>query len=162
MIIKPDYNLKSIYDINFEELKLRGIKLIMFDLDSTIMVSKSGCYTEKTECLLNEIRTCFKIAVLTNNNNPDYLDKVKRISNFDVLGSAGKPGTKVLKSYLLSVGIKPSETAIAGDRPLTDILCGKLAGCMTILVDSINAENENFPTRFARKLERLVIRNVLI
>lgn len=158
MIIKPDYNLKSIYDIDFDELKSRGIKIIIFDLDSTIMVSKSGCYAEKTKCLLNEIKAVFKIVVLSNNNNPVYMDKVRKISDFDVLGSAGKPGTKVLKSYLSSVGIKSSEAAIVGDRPLTDILCGKYAGCITILVDSINAENENILTRFVRRLERLVIK----
>ena len=33
MRIKPDYNLKSIYDIDLSELKLKGIKIIMFDLE---------------------------------------------------------------------------------------------------------------------------------
>ena len=49
MRIKPDYNLKSIYDIDLSELKLKGIKIIMFDLDSTLMVSKSGMYLEETK-----------------------------------------------------------------------------------------------------------------
>ena len=48
MFLKPDYNLKNIYEIDLEELKKSGIKNLLFDLDSTIMASKSGCYTEKT------------------------------------------------------------------------------------------------------------------
>ena len=40
---------------------------------------------------------------------------------------------------------------------LTDILAGKLLGCKTILVGSINP-NENLPTRFVRALERSTIR----
>ena len=47
MFLKPDYNLESIYDIDLEELKNSGIKALLFDLDSTLMASKSGCYTKK-------------------------------------------------------------------------------------------------------------------
>ena len=47
MFLKPDYNLKSIYDINLEELKTKGITALLFDLDSTLMASKSGCYDAK-------------------------------------------------------------------------------------------------------------------
>ena len=45
MFIKPDYNLKSIYDIDLDELQKQGIKAMLFDLDSTLMASKSGTYT---------------------------------------------------------------------------------------------------------------------
>jgi hypothetical protein len=158
MRIKPDYNLKSIYDINLEELKAKGIKLIMFDLDSTIMVSKSGTYTEQTKEWLKEVKSNFKIVVISNNHSIVYLDKVRAISDFDVIGEARKPDITVMKNYLNTVNIKPCQAVMVGDRPLTDILCGCRIGCTTILVDSINAENENFPTRFVRWLERLTIK----
>ena len=47
MFLKPDYNLKRIYDINLEELKDNGIKAMLFDLDSTLMASKSGYYSDE-------------------------------------------------------------------------------------------------------------------
>lgn len=47
MRIKPDYNLESIYDIDTNELKSKGIKGIFFDLDSTVMQSKTGKFTKK-------------------------------------------------------------------------------------------------------------------
>ena len=158
MIIKPDYNLKSIYDIDLNELKLKGIKLIMFDLDSTIMVSKSACYLEETKEWLSKVRKDFQIAVISNNNSTRYLDKVRAVSDFDIIGSAAKPDTGVMEAYLSKVGIRPEEAVMVGDRPLTDILCGVRMGCTTILVDSINAENENLPTRFVRWLERCTIK----
>lgn len=158
MIIKPDYNLKSIYDIDLDKLKSQGIKLIMFDLDSTLIVSKSGKYTEKTKIWLDNVKKQFQIAVISNNNNTDYLNRVRKISDFDIIGSASKPDTKVVESYLISKNIKPIEAAIAGDRPLTDILCGIRLGCTTILVDSINAENESILIRFIRRIERCVIK----
>ena len=42
-----------------------------------------------------------------------------------------------------------------GDRPLTDILFGKLLGCKTVLVDSISWQEEKPIVRFARNLERV-------
>ena len=159
MRIKPDYNLKSIYDIDLSELKLKGIKIIMFDLDSTLMVSKSGVYLEETKQWLSEVQKKFEVVVISNNNSTEYLDKVRAISDFDVVGSAAKPDITVMKKYLEDKGIMPSEAVMVGDRPLTDILGGTRLGCITILVDSINAENENKPTRFVRWLERCTIKH---
>ena len=55
-------------------------------------------------------------------------------------------------------GITSETTCFVGDRPLTDVLCGKNLGCKTILVDSITADIEKPIVRFARKLERITIR----
>ena len=52
--------------------------------------------------------------------------------------------------------MSPKNVVVIGDRPLTDILVGKLAGTKTILVGSINPD-ENLPTRAVRFLERLTI-----
>ena len=158
MIIKPDYNLKCVYDIDLDELSNQGIKVIMFDLDSTIMISKSGCYRPETEEWLKEVQKKFTIAVISNNKSEEYINKVKSISDFDVIGHASKPNPKKMKKYLEDLGVASTEAVMVGDRPLTDIVAGKLLGCKTILVDSINAENENIPTRCVRWLERRVIR----
>ncbi len=158
MRLCPDYNLKDIYEIDLDELKSKGVKLILFDLDSTLMVSKSGKYLPKTIEWLNRVKQDFKIAVVSNNPRVEYISKVRAMSDFDVLGSCAKPDTKVAKKYISDCGFDVNECAIVGDRPLTDILCGKRLGCITILVGSINAQNEGLPTRFVRWLERLTIK----
>ena len=48
MFLKPDYNLKNIYEIDFAELNQQAIKCLMFDLDSTVMVSKSSNFLPET------------------------------------------------------------------------------------------------------------------
>ena len=159
MLLKPDFILKNIYEINLALLKTEGIRAIFFDLDSTIMVSKSGEYHEKTENWLKEVDKDFFIAVITNNKHSDYLAKVKSVSNFQIIGNAKKPSTKAIRTLLAKINISPQEVVIVGDRPLTDILAGKLLGAKTILVGSINAENEGYATRFVRWLERRFILN---
>lgn len=159
MLLRPDYNLKNIYEIDLDALKNMGIKAIFFDLDSTIMVSKSGEYTEQAAKWLKKVDEEFFIAVISNNTKCEYLEKVQNISCFQIIGNANKPSPKIMRKLLTKINMKPSEVVIVGDRPLTDILAGKLLGAKTILVGSINAHNEGLPTRFVRWLERRFILN---
>lgn len=158
MFIKPDYNLKNIYEINFEELKSQGIKCIMFDLDSTVMVSKSAEFLPETVAWFNTFINDFEVAIISNNTKDEYIENASKIAPCRVIGKAKKPNPKVMKEYLDSINIKPCEAVMVGDRPLTDILAGKWLGCKTILVGSINP-NENIPTKFVRALERSTIKN---
>lgn len=157
MFLKPDFILKNIYEIDLNLLKEHGIKAIFFDLDSTIMVSKSGEYHEKTEKWLEEVDKDFFIAVISNNKKCEYLEKVQSISNFQIIGNANKPSTKAMRHLLAKINMTPEQVVIVGDRPLTDILAGIRLGAKTILVDSINAHNEGLATRFVRWLERRFI-----
>ena len=159
MFLKPDYNLKSIYDIDLEELKSKGINALLFDLDSTLMASKTAFYEEKTLNWLKKVRKDFFVGVISNNHNPIYMEKVKKVTDFPIVFKAAKPDTKVAEKFMKEHNLVGNQTAFVGDRPLTDTLCGLRLGCTTILVDSISADREKPIVRFARKLERLTVKN---
>ena len=158
MFIKPDYNIKNIYAIDLNELKQKGINAILFDLDSTLMASKSGCYDQKTLDWLNDVKKDFFVGVVSNNHNPKYIEKVCSCTYFPIVFEAHKPDVKVAKSFMEKYGLKPKATCFVGDRPLTDILCGKRLGCTTIMVDSITADTEKSIVRFVRWLEKLSVK----
>jgi HAD superfamily phosphatase (TIGR01668 family) len=158
MFLKPDYNLESIYDIDLAELKSLGIEAILFDLDSTLMASHAGVYSDEVREWLGRVRKDFFVAVVSNNYNPAYTEKARAASDFPVLFDAKKPDARPAQKFMAEHGLTCEKTAFVGDRPLTDILCGKRLGCKTILVDSITAKTENLPTRFVRRLERLFIK----
>lgn len=157
MFLKPDYNLKNIYEINFEELKQNGIKCIMFDLDSTVMVSKSANFLPETIEWFNSFIKDFEVAIISNNPNLKYIEKVSEISPCRVIGKAHKPNPDIARNYLQSINVNPINAVMVGDRPLTDILVGKRLGCKTILVGSINSK-EGILTKFVRALERITIK----
>ncbi len=158
MFIKPDYNLKNIYELPIQELKDANIKAILLDLDSTVMVSKSGKYLPETLKWFEEVKKDFKLAIVTNNNNPNYLKMVHESTDFPVITDAKKPKTNGIDEALKILGVKREEAIMVGDRPLTDILAGKNAKMKTALVGSINAENEDFLVKFVRNLERITIK----
>ena len=159
MFIKPDINIKRIYDIDLDALKAEGIKGMLFDLDSTLMASKSGCYSPEILAWLDKVKADFFVAVVSNNKNPKYIEKVRKISDFPVLFDAKKPKTEPTIQFLKEHNISPKDCALVGDRPLTDTLCGKRMGCKTILVDSITADTEAKIVRFVRALERLTVKS---
>ena len=158
MFLKPDYNVNKIYDIPAEELKAQGIKALLLDLDSTVMVSKSGKYLPETLEWFNKMQENFKLAIVSNNKNPKYLKNAKEVTPFLVIGDAQKPKTKGIKQALKELGVTKDEAVMVGDRPLTDILAGKNAKMKTILVQSISYEQESKLVHFVRWLERLTVR----
>ncbi len=159
MIIKPDYNVISIFDIDFNKLKSDGISVVMFDLDSTVMPSKSGKFPQEVLEMFEKLKKMdFILAIVSNNSNLNYVNKVREQVDFTVIEKAGKPNTKIMKNFLASINKKPEESVLIGDRPLTDILAGKFLGSQTILVDSITKDTENKLTRIVRAIERSVIK----
>lgn len=158
MFLKPDENLKNVYEIDFEKLKSQGIKCIMFDLDSTVMVSKSAFFLPETIDWFNTFIKDFEVAIISNNTSDKYIENASKIAPCRVIGKAKKPNPDVMRAYLKEINVLPEQAVMVGDRPLTDILGGKRLGCKTILVGSINP-NENLPTKFVRALERSTIRH---
>ena len=157
MFIKPNFNLESIYDIDIMELKSIGIKALFFDLDSTLMKSKSGKFSFQTAQFLNDLKTNFILAIISNNSNMEYIKKAQSQTDIPIYSKAKKPNTRILLKACRELGLSPEEVAMVGDRPLSDILGGQKANMTTILVDSISKNEENFIVRFARFCERLTI-----
>lgn len=158
MRLKPNVNIKSIFDINVFNLKACEIEAVFFDLDSTVMRSKSGIFDKQTLDFLNMLNNHFKVAIISNNKNDEYIKKAQSQVIFPVVGGAKKPDVKALLQVCKDFNVKPPNCAFVGDRPLTDILCAKRAGMFSILVDSISADSEKKIVRFVRFLERLSIK----
>ena len=157
MLLKPDYNVKNIYEIDFTALKAQGIKCVMLDLDSTIMISKSAVFLPETLAWFNTFLNDFETAIITNNKNDKYTEAVSKLAPCRVIAHANKPCPNVMREYLKSVSIEPQYAVMTGDRPLTDILAGKLLGCKTILTGSIDPDEKPI-VKFVRVLERITIR----
>ena len=121
MFLKPDYNLKNIYEINFEELKTQGIKCIMFDLDSTVMQSKSGRFTKTTLDWFDSFLKDFEVAIISNNKNEQYIEKANQLAPCKVIGWANKPNPEVMGEYLKSINILDLTLTKPAFLPLTAI-----------------------------------------
>ena len=71
----PDIYQDNIFKINYDKLKEKKIKCLLFDLDNTISPAKEVVLCKKTKKLFDKLKKDFKI-ILFSNNFP------KRVSKF--------------------------------------------------------------------------------
>lgn len=155
-IFKPKMYYKSIFDINYETLKNKNIKVLIFDLDNTIMKVDEETPSEKVENLFNNLNKDFKVFIASNNEE----ERVKNIGkklNVHAFYKVSKPSKKLKKLLLKKYEVNMNEVAIIGDQIVTDIFMGNRLHMVTILVDPM-ANKDLRITYFNRWLERRILK----
>lgn len=159
MFLKADFVLQNVLQIDLEDMRKKGVKGFIFDLDNTLMAPNTGVFTEEIKAWLDELMKEFKVAIVSNNPIPSYEKKVREIVNMPIYFKAGKPSRKFVCQALKELGISPNEAAMVGDRPLTDIWVGQRLKMITVLVDPLRKKQEHQVIKFLRGLERSFVRN---
>lgn len=159
LFLKPTLLINGdITDIDLADLKVRGIKGLILDLDSTLIAPKTAELTDGPARWLEAARRDFKVAIASNNKNEAYLDQIRAMLDMTIIGRAAKPSRKAFRVLLSEFGLSAEEVAVIGDRPLTDIWGGHRAGMTTILVGTLKTMNEPKWKTTIRNMERIFIR----
>lgn len=155
---RPKVYYKSIFDINYELLKKKNIKVLIFDLDNTIITVDEEVPNEKVVSLFKKLNKDFKIFIASNNKK----ERVRRIGKYmgvHAFYSVVKPTKKIRKLLLKKYDVKMDEVAIIGDQVVTDIFMGNRLHMHTILVDPLG-EKDLKVTYFNRWLEKKIIKRI--
>ena len=157
LIPKPKYLINgNVTQINIEQLKLDNIKAIIFDLDSTIMEPHSAQLNQSVAQFLDLLKPDFKLAVLTNNKNLNYLERVKEVLDLPIIPHARKPSQAGFLKIQSMFDLDPQNILVVGDRPITDIWGGYLVKMPTCLVNPLQIEPKWLT--LLRNLERALIK----
>lgn len=152
----PDAYLKSVYYIDYEKLKERGIKCILFDLDNTIAPLSLKKPNKKIKELVEKLKNMGFKVIIFSNSGKIRLKPFKEELGLDCAFSCKKPMRKkfevILKDYKFSI----SEVVIVGDNIVTDVLGGNKVGITTILVNPIS-NKEMLRAKISRFYERKII-----
>lgn len=157
--LRPTYIVEHVTDINLEDLKEEGVKGLLFDLDNTLMAPKTGMLTQDVANWLEIVKKEFQIAILSNNPHQPYIEVAAEQIGCIAYGKADKPRRAIALKALKELDLIPSQVAIVGDRPLTDIWVGQRLGMITVLVDPLIKHEESAIVQFLRKLERIFIKS---
>ena len=136
----PDVYSQNIYKVNYDKLKDKGIKCLLFDLDNTIVPFSVKKPTLDTIELFTKLKEKeFKIIIFSN--SPKFrLKRFKNSLNVDVFGNARKPHKKNFIEILKKYHYTESEVAIIGDQLLTDIIGGNNVGITTVLTTPLDKD----------------------
>lgn len=152
----PNEHVKSVFDINLEVLKSKGIKGIITDLDNTLVAwDVKDATPEVIEWFKQMKENDIKVTIISNNKQ----ERVKVFSEpleTPFVFSARKPLSKAFKSVAKQMGMKKEEIVVIGDQLLTDVLGGNFAGFYTILVVPI-VQTDGKITKINRKIERRIL-----
>lgn len=158
MILYPNAYFKKIEEITIQFLKKQNIKLLILDVDNTLIDYHQNLSEEIKQWLKNLQGQGMKLYLLSNSNKKE---KVKKIANaFGIPYSvfAKKP----LKSGFLKVQKQMKEKteniAVIGDQIFTDVIGGNRCGFFTILVEPIH-EKDYWFTAWKRPIEEKIKKN---
>lgn len=153
----PDMYLKSIYDIDYENLKSRGIKCILFDLDNTIAPVNVPVPDKDIKDLFSDLTLLgFKVIILSNSSK-SRVEPFKEKLNVDSSFYSMKPMKKKYKKIANIYGFKDNEIACVGDQLLTDVLGANRMGFLSILVNPISTI-DLIGTKINRVFERQIFK----
>ncbi len=128
-------------DLTVQQLRLRGIRLLMMDFDNTIVPYTTNTPTEEMDRWLREmVSSDIRLCVVSNSTN----DRVKVFCQgygIDCITHSRKPFPKGIRQCLNRYGINPLHCALVGDQIFTDTLGANGCGVTSILVEAIDNHN---------------------
>jgi len=153
----PDIYVKSVYELPLEELKARGIKGLVFDIDNTVAPFDIAEPDDDLIELFQYLKKQgFRLCIFSNNNKKRVQLFSKNLKTLSV-HKAGKPGVRKLKLALKKLKLSPKNTAIVGDQIFTDIWCGHKAGLTCILTAPV-CNRDQLVTKVKRGIEKKVLK----
>ncbi len=155
----PDVYQKSIYDINYKNLKKRGIKCLLFDLDNTIAPLNVLEPDKKIKDLFQDIEDLGFKVILLSNATRSRVEPFKEKLNLDSSCNSHKPFSKKYKKIMNIYNFKDNEIACIGDQLLTDVLGANHLGLLSILVNPIS-DTDLFVTKINRFFEKKILKKL--
>lgn len=159
-MFKPDYFVKTVYDIDFDRLYKEGISNIIFDIDNTLITYDEDKADEKLRALIRNLRnTGYKIYILSNGHSERakiFAEDLEMVFQ----GDAFKPSQKGYKRLENEYGVKACETVMIGDQLFTDIWGANRFKCKSVLVVPLKTSNEPGFVKFKRFLEKPVLKRI--
>ena len=155
-IFYPNEYVKSIFHIDYEKLKRKGIRYIIFDIDNTIEPYDIPLPSPADKELLEKLKSMGFTVCLVSNNRGKRVDTFNKELNLPAISNAMKPLKRGVVKIMKAVNAKPNNTAFVGDQVFTDMLCANRIGLYAILVNPI-ATRDEFSVRLKRGLEKKVI-----
>ena len=157
----PSYFCKSIYDIDYDKLYDEGCRIILTDLDNTLISYKEDMPHDKIFAWKKMLEDKgFTICIVSNSGS----DRVKNFAsaiNLAYNPSSMKPLKKGFKKVKKRFNIQDKKSVLViGDQILTDILGGNRMGFNTALIEAIDRSTERKCTRFNRYFERKVVKKI--
>ena len=134
----PQLLLQDYTWVTPELLARRGVSLLLCDLDYTLAPRAVAEPDETLRSWLRELEEAgVTVMILSNNRSSRRVETFCASLGIHYVGHAGKPSLRGYREAMERVGALPRETAMLGDKLLTDILGANRSGVLAIMVEPL-------------------------
>lgn len=125
-------------DLTPEVLEGLDVKLLLCDLDYTLAPRSVAAPDEALHRWLEECRKAgVTVMILSNNRSPERVERFCGELGIRYVGHAGKPGKRGFREAMALAGIPAEQTAMLGDKLLTDVLGARRSGVLALMVEPL-------------------------
>ncbi len=134
--LKPDHVYFDYSAVTPELLRAYGVRLLLSDLDYTLAPKSQGEPDAALRAWVESLREGgVTLSILSNNRSCVRVERFCRDLGIDYVGRAGKPATRGFREAMRRHGATAGETAMLGDKLLTDTLGAKRCGILMLMVE---------------------------
>tara|TARA_Y100001968_G_scaffold325948_1_gene368092 strand:- start:627 stop:1136 length:510 start_codon:yes stop_codon:yes gene_type:complete len=147
---------KTINNIPIDLLKDKGIKVILLDVDNTLLPRRSTLLSSSILNWLIEAKKHFKLYLISNNPSKKRIKNVADQVDIGFTFSASKPRRSKVLKVINTFDCDIKDIAIIGDRIFTDIWSGNRLNLYTILVRAVKADGTEFKRNYYQRAEKFL------
>jgi uncharacterized protein len=156
----PNRTCHRLNEVNLEDLRISGKKLILLDVDHTIVPWKKETFSEEIlYWIYNAKELGFHLCILSNTRHPERLQRIAEKLDVKALRGKFKPNPQMYHEAMKIFSASRDETIMIGDQIMTDILGAGRSGIDSIWLSKMSGP-EFFGTKFNRLIE-LIIKKII-
>ncbi len=150
----PAHAAESLLSVNLEHLWARGKRLILLDVDNTIVKWKSEEFEAPILEWVNRAKQLgFDVCIISNTNHLERLERIVKFLGVETVRGRFKPSRAMFRLACIKYGHSAAEAIMIGDQIMTDVLGANRAGIDAIWVRRMEGE-EFGGTKINRMIER--------
>ncbi len=153
----PDDYISSVYDVDFKKLFEEGYRLLLFDVDNTL-VPHGAPADERAKELFSELKEIgFKFYFLSNNKEGRVKSFCEAVGGDGYIFKCNKPSPRAYLRAIALTGVRADEAFFFGDQIFTDVMGAKNAGIRNAMVKPVLKWKEEPQIVLKRFLEAIVL-----
>lgn len=157
----PKDVFKTVFDIDYNKLYEDGKRIILFDIDNTLVSYSESVPTADLLGLFERIKSIGLDIIFMSNNHKERVGKFAAAVDARYIDNALKPFKRGYRKVLKLVYPHYKETIVAvGDQLLTDVLGSNRFGIDCYLVKPLAVNTEKWYTRINRKIEAFILKKI--
>ncbi len=158
----PYDHKRDIFSINYDSLYEVGKRVLLFDVDNTIIPYDESLPDQRVKALFDMIKDKGFFVVLISNNNASRIAPFAKALDLPYVAMAKKPLKRGFKRALQTIEIPYDlrEVLLVGDQLMTDVYGASRLGVSTILVTPIKRKSEKWYTKINRRIETKMLEKI--